>query len=473
MIIVGGYMSLNINNLVEFQQQFENLEKMVGQLGGSRDEKENSEVIEKINTQISLLLTSTTTNFPTTFKESLEKFQEKLISTSTTVEMDKLTKDLENIRQLIIPKSSSSSSSSSIGEKSKLVPKKTTIEQIPRAILLLILEFAFSTKEKANLSTVSPQWKNLIEDSKFWNMAIKEFEMVGIDPSKPPKEAFIERIEEDVKVYEELFPEIPKDLSPIEKYKYCKNSEKFKKIIYNAFSTTSPDSLSVAKARAILDINLPISYSIFATLGVFPLEIQKELVKRVAVQQGDLPVLEKEIDKYIENQFAICREELVKKLESTLETTRPEPEMIPPVPTIIPREEIQGPDQMTVPSDPLITLVPDQFNEMVQRATSAMKLINAKREELKKFYHVEMQYPESLRQNFSSIVGMSLYGLDRTVQLMPLLPILKTQLEIYSNLPMDKEVNQACIELAKKLGLKDIVELLEGHLLNVKPVEME
>lgn len=168
----------------------------------------------------------------------------------------------------------------SLEERSKFVPTKTTLKQIPQAVLSQILEFAFSTK--THLSTVSTEWKVLTEHPRFWNLAIQEFEMFEIDPSRPSKEVFMERLEQDVKIYEELFSEIPKNLSPSGKYRYCKNSAEFKKIIALKLSENYK-KYSLNLAYAILDLNLPIPIVILSKLGMYPNAIQKEFLKRIAL----------------------------------------------------------------------------------------------------------------------------------------------------------------------------------------------
>lgn len=423
-------MSLNINNPMEFQQQFDNLKEMVNQLASS-DEKENSEIREKINAQISLL--ASTAICPNSFKEPLKEFQKKITSTFTAEERNKLLKDLEKIHELIIPKSSSSSSSSSsVEEESKLVPKKATMGGLPKTVLLQILEFAFSTK--ANLSAVSSPWKDLMEDSRFWNMAIKEFGMFGIDPSKPPREAFIERIEEDVKVYEELFPEIPKNLSPLEKYRYCKNSEKFKKIISEAtgLDFDSPNLQNpLSFPHALLDLNLPLSHNMFHDLGNYPPEIQKELVKRVVAKEGDR-LGESGIDLYILGQLINCQEKLRKILNVELEKIN---------------LDLSKLSQDEVNKLILEMLPPDQIDEIVQRANSAIILIDAKRKEFKKFYNEPK--PNPVR-----ILGMMTYPLSCHVRCYP---IIKTLFDIFLDVPVDWIAARKMYAEAKKLGLTDTV----------------
>lgn len=202
-------------------------------------------------------------------------------------------------------------------------------------------------------------------------------------------------------------------------------------------------------ADAILDLNVPVSISILSELGMYPPEIQKELLKRMTVEltEEDKPLSNNKFSSYLEGtinrsiggQYVSCCSALATSLGDRLTTH-----------SLTALREFHG----------FLLSRPYRLDEMLPNVISAMQLIHAKGEEMKKLYGLKMEPSEFAREFFKGGIEYFFSHMEARIQFAP---IVKTFLEIYANVPIDAEAKQAFIERARKLGLKEIVELLESH----------
>lgn len=333
---------MNIN--LDFNTNFEHLQSLVYQLGRVENDAEKKGVKEKIHTQIELLGTFAILN--SKFRNVLKTFNGVAASALSQAEIDQLPRALELVRKKIfkaLPRKLRISLPKTTPKKSEVTASASIAIRLPSAMYRLICEYLSTTDRyggafratdtikilnRQGVVRVSKEFRAVVDTPYFWLRSVQELGIFGID-KKNPREALIERIREDVLVYQEMFPQFKLRASIFIKFKFYREfAAKNPALVYedkalkDIFSDREWPEMQHMRAvkdaymRAILDLNIPLNLSHYGALSLYSPEIQQEMLNRLDLSAFAMPpfqalliilniardeaLIKRKIEKYIE-----------------------------------------------------------------------------------------------------------------------------------------------------------------------------